>query len=325
MTQIVQVLAPPPAPPPPPAQNPLSATWQYTPLPDNATIDTVKGPAAVTEIVRQVGLQKPNLNVWTFTAERYYATKDTPRVPVTCTSGDSHLNAAFAEGVPIPAGAKPTNDSDSTLLVYQEDSEHGGTYWEMWKAKQDPITGAWSCAFGGRMTNVNGVREGHYGGFTGGPPGTYEEASWGVQGSGLPYWPGLIAPDDIQRGYADHALLLEMINGAAGVHPWPAFRSDGGMTSGTWLNVWEGMRLRLPAGYPVSTSLHPICQVAIRTYSRHGAFITDKTAFNVVMRATPSCGPYLGSTADFDVLDGFPWHDLQVLTPGSDTTPVPVS
>lgn len=310
---------------PAPTQNPLQASWQYTPLPGNATVDTVNGPAFVAELVRQSGLQKPSLNVWTFTAEQYYADKNTPVVPVTCTSGDSHLNQAFAEGVPIPAGAQPTNDSDATLLVYQPDSAHGGTYWEMWKAAQDPNTGAWSCRFGGRMTGVNTRTTGRYEQWVTGPTGTYEATSWGVQGSGLPYWCGLITPADLQRGHCNHALLLEMVNGASGVHPWPAWRSDGGMTTLPWTNVWEGARVRLRAGYPIDPTWHPILQCVVRTYSMYGAFVTDKTAWNLVMRATPSCAPYLGSTRDYDVLNGFPWGDLQLLTPGSDANPIPTS
>lgn len=304
-------------------QNPLQASWQYTPLPDNATVDTTNGPAFITELVRQAGLQKPNLNVWNFTAEQYTVPADQPLIPVTCSSGDSHLNQAFAEGVPIPADAQPTNDSDATLLIYQPDSPHGGTYWEMWKTAN--TNGTWTCSFGGRMTGVNTRTTGHYVNWVNGPSGTYEAASWGVQGSGLPYWPGLITPADIQRGYCNHALLLEMVNGASGIHPWPAARSDGSMTTQPWTNVWEGARVRLAPNYPVPTGVHPICACAIRTYSTHGAFITDKTAWNLVMRATPSCGPLLNGTADYDILAGFPWQDLQLLTPGSDSNPVPTS
>lgn len=294
----------------------LYQTFWDLALPDNATIDP-NSTNAVAELAAQAARNKPNLNVWSWTAAHIRVTNDTPRVPVVCGSQDSHLNAMFAAGVPIPDGTQPTNDSDSALLILNVDS---GEYWEMQAAHL--ISGTWHCNFGGKMTNVLGARSGHYVNYTSGPSGTYELSSWGTQGSGLPYWPGEITPQDIDRGYCNHAILLEVIDALKGAHVWPAIaRSDGGLASS---NVIEGQRYRLAPNYPVPNG-HPIGQCVVRTLSKFGAFITDRTANNLCMRATPDCGPYLGSTPDYDVLDCVPWADLQLLTPGSDSNPIPTS
>lgn len=292
-------------------------TFWGSPLVDNAAIDP-NSAAAVAELVAQSRAAKTNLNVWSWTTGHVYVTSATPRVPVTCLSGDSHLNAMFAAGVPIPADTQPTNDSDSGLTIVCVDT---GEYWEMQGAHL--ISGAWHCNFGGKMTNVFGSRQGHYVNYTSGPAGTYELNSWGEQGSGLPMWPGEITPEDIERGYCDHALLLEVIDALKGVHVWPAVaRSDGGLASS---NIIEGQRYRLPPGYTMPSGLHVVCQVVVRTMILHGCFITDRTANNLCWRATPDCGTYLNGTPDYEVMDGMPYQDFQLLVPGSDTNPIPTT
>lgn len=292
-------------------------TFWGSPLFNNAAVDP-NTVAAVAELVAQSRAAKPNLNVWNWTTGHIYVTSATPRVPVVCNSGDSHLNAMFAAGVPIPAGTQPTNDSDSGLTIVCVDT---GEYWELQGAHL--IGDVWHCNFGGKMTNVFGSRQGHYVNYTSGPAGTYELNSWGEQGSGLPMWPGEITPEDIERGYCDHAILLEVIDALKGAHVWPAVaRSDGGLASS---NLIEGQRYCLPVGTPIDPSWHPVLQCVVRTLILHGCFITDRTANNLCFRATPECGAYLGSTPDYEVLAGLPWGNLQLLVPGSDTNPVPTS
>lgn len=300
---------------------PFGNSFWGTSLPSNATIDAPNGPAAAAEIHRQAGLANPIENVFNWTTEHIIAPVGTPLVPVTCHSGDSHLNTELARGVPIPAGTVPTVDSDSALTIWQPAAAGNGTYWELQAAHQDPITGAWSCNFGGRVTNANGTPNGHYVQFTSGPVGTYQLASWGTQGSGLPYWPGELTLTDCQRNRVDHALLLEVYDARSGGHVWPASRADGGAGStNPAYALQEGMRLRLPAGYTIPATLHPICQLAIQAVRDYGFVITDRTLNGLAIRATPSSSAYLDGTADFAVLAGFPWQDLQLLAVGNDTT-----
>lgn len=307
---------------------PFGNSFWGTPLPANATIDGVNGPAAITELKRQAALAKPMLNVDTWTAEHIIVPAGQPLIPVTCSSGDAHLNSMFAAGVPIPPGTTPTNDSDSALTIWQPSATGGGTYWEMQAAHKNPTTGAWSCSFGGKVTNANGTPNGHYVQYVTGPSGTYQSSSWGTQGSGLPYWPGVLSLLDCARGRVDHALLLEVYDARSGGHVWPASRSDGaaGSTNPAYA-LQEGMRLRLPPGYSTPAGLHPICQLEVQAASKFGIVVTDRTLSGLGMRATPSvrAGGYVGSTADFDVLDGFPWGDLQLLAVGSDTNQTPTS
>lgn len=296
-----------------------------TPLPDNATVNAGSAPV-VSDLVRESGAAKPMLNVYTWTAEHIVVPPDQPLVPVSCHSGDSHLNSMFASGVPIPDGTTPTNDSDSALIIWQPGSSLKGTYWEMQAARQDPSSGAWSCNFGGRVTNANGTPNAHYVQYVTGAAGTYQASSWGVQGSGLPYWPGVLSLTDCVRGYADHALLLEVYDARAGGHVWPASRSDGGAGStNADYAICEGMRLRLPAGYAIPQAAHPVCQFAVQAARDYGLVITDRTLSGLALRAAPSVAAagFLGGTADYDVLAAFPWSDLQLLAVGSDANQTP--
>lgn len=299
--------------------DPFRYTWWFTPLPDNATIDP-NSAAAVGELAAQAARAKPNLNVWSWTSAHTVVDSTVPRVPVICGSGDSQLNAMFARGVPLPAGITPTNDSDSALTIYLPGGPLGGEYWEMQAAHL--TNGQWYCNFGGHMTGVDGTtRPGHYINYTSGPAGTYELNSWGTQGSGLPYWPGVISADDLARGCCDHAILLEVIDALKGSHVWPAIaRSDGGLSSS---NLIEGQRYRLPRGTFVDPSWHPILQCVVRTLIKYGCFITDRTTSNLCFRAAPDCGPSLDGVPDYDVLTGLPWGSLQLCQAGSDSNPIP--
>jgi len=304
-------------PPAPTEPEVFTGTFWDLLLPPTPAVDP-NSLAAVAELAAQAASAKPNLNVWNWTTGHIYVTSATPRVPVICNSGDSHLNAMFAAGVPIPAGAQPTNDADSGMTIVCTDT---GEYWEMQGLHL--LSDGWHCNFGGKMTNVFGSRQGHYVNYTSGPAGTYELNSWGEQGSGLPMWPGEITPADIARGYCDHALLLEVIDALKGAHVWPAVaRSDGGLASS---NLIEGQHYWLPVGTPINPSWHPILQCVVRTLILYGCYITDRTANNLCFRATPDCGDYLGATPDYEVLDGLPWASMVLGLAGSDANPIPTA
>ena len=295
---------------------PFQGSLWGTLLPDNATLDAANQSAWNAEVVRQSKLSSPWLNAQTWTAEHIIVPAGQPLVPVTCGSGDSHLNQALAEGVPIPSGTVPTNDSDSALTIWQPSS---GKYWELQAAHQNS-SGAWSCNFGGRAGGVNSAtRLPHYVNYVTGPAGTYEASSWGTQGSGLPYWPGVISKEDLRRGRINHALLLEVYDARAGGHVWPASRGDGGAGStNPAYSILEGQRARLAPGYQTPAGADSLEAMIVDAWSRYGLIITDRTLSGLSMRAAPSCG--LGNRSL-----NLPWQDLKLLAVGSDTTQTPVS
>jgi hypothetical protein len=305
-------------------KQPLGKSWLYQALPDNAALDTVNGPAAIAELVRQSKIKPPYANITKYTAEHLYVDSTVPRVPVICNAQDSYMRAMFLEGVPIPPGTQPTNDSDAALTIYQEDSSFGGTYWEMQAARYDAIANQWYCNFGGRMTDVNNRTNGTYVQWVTGPKGTQELPNWGTQGSAIPYWMGVIDEDDFLRGYVNHVIHLEVYDAAKGLHPWPAYRSDGGAVAGSAAYaLQEGFRLRLPPGYQIRSDLTEAQGLVWRGARDHGFLISDRTLDCLAIRMVPSLITRVGSPGS--VLFNFPWADLQLLKGGSAATPVPTA
>lgn len=320
---------------------PFEGYWT-DPLPDDAAIDTASS-AVVAELVRQSQLAsgRPQINVTRYTAEPLVVPASQPLVPVV-TAHDSAFQQICTTGIPIPPDFRPTDDSDAAITIWQPDYVHPahpdwvGRYYELGNLKPNVDASGrehWSCYYGGRLYRVNGVdRRGHFVDWMGSsayrpgvwtdPDSTYTEKGWGVQGSGVPYMPGVITAGDLSRGIVDHIALLETAFTSPATPWWPAFRSDGNQ-SGNPLRY--GMRLRLRPGYPVPEGLHPICQAIIRGASRNGLLITDQTSSCLAMRVAPSAASYLGGVPSWQVLNGFPWADLQLLAVGSDSNPVPTS
>lgn len=326
------------------SMRPLQATFFGQPLPDNTAVMVSDGAqipdsaAVVAEIVAQSQRGKPNFNVWNWTLEPIIVPWNQPLVPVAC-SHDTVSGEILHLGIPIPPGTKPTNDLDAAIAIYQPDYVDAigrqGRYDELQGLRIDPTTGAYSCNYWGRMTGVNTRTQPHYvtwqysgydpRGFATDPDSTYEDQNWGVQGSGIPYAPGVLTLADVQRNYVDHALLLEVVDARKGARVWPAVaRSDGGLTTS---NIIEGMRGRFPAGYTIPSGLHPLCALLVQGVRDRGLVITDRTSNVLCFRAAPSIGAagYLGSAHDYDVLAGFPWQDLEMLAVGNDTTQTPTA
>jgi hypothetical protein len=303
----------------------LNETFWYSKLPDGTALHP-KSAAIVAEIVKQSTLLQPVDNDATWTSELLIVPKDQPLIPGAC-NHDSIMHAIAANGLPVPPDAAPTADSDSALIVYQPDAPNDGYMWELQGFRWVTPGVQWACNSLSRMSAVNTRSNGHFVTWTASGvdwrnPGhtysTYELGSWGIQGSGLPYAPGVLSMADIRRGYVNHALLLEVYDAAAGGHVWPAARGDGGAgRSNEDAVLCEGMWLRLPAGYVIPAGLDPITSLYVQAARDFGILITDRTLSCLAVRAMPSCAAAIGSD---NHLINFPWSDLQCTVPGNDTT-----
>ena len=319
---------------------PFQHSFWGTPLPANATVDP-NSAATVAELAGMAA-KGTNLNVWSFTAEPIIVPANQPLVPVTFTgsAGNSQLAAVLKLGVPIPPGTKPTADSDASLCIWQPDYQSPrlswpcqGRYFGLWKVAVD-ASGNYSAQFGGRMNNVNNDTGGHFvtwtasgedpAGYATDPDSTYTMAGWGETASSLPLMPSVLSLADVKANHVNHALGLLTPDSLVGKHVWPAQRSDGGMPAS---NVMEGQRLRFPAGYQIPAGLHPLAQLIVQGVRDYGCVILDKTDADCAFRAAPSVGSkgFLGSSPDYNILNGFPWADLQLLAVGSDSNPTPTS
>lgn len=311
------------------AMRPYQRSFWGTPLAPNAALDPNSSAVVASLAVQaQPPNALPNINLdprWT--AEPYVLPAATPRTPVILDRGTAAMVQMAASGVPFPAGWAPnTQAGDNAYTVWlpdwvdPADSTIVGEYIELGNVSLQ-ADGLHASAFG-RAANCNMDTGGHYGNWTASgydpqnpsdPNSTYEVAGEGVQGSGLPYMPGVISVADFQRGYIDHAVHIAVAHAAPG-HVGAAQKDDGDDPSTL---VKEGMHFRLAAGYTAG-GVHWICEMLIAAAARYGIVVTDKTAYaghpgNLAFRAAPSAAPFFGGLSGGTVLAGFPWSHLELL------------
>lgn len=206
--------------------------------------------------------------------------------------------------VPIPAAAVPAAGDDKAMSVYSPVTDQ---LWEFWVAGQDD-NGRWTACWGGRIDAVSHSVGYFLGGF-------------GASASGLATTGGMVGLDDVRFGSIEHALALQIPEPAARLS-WPAQRTDGGNTHPH--AVPEGTRLRLDPSLDVDgLGLHPIAAMIARAAQRYGFIVTDHAGAVAVVAesgvpeaAATGVDPWeqlLEGTAEYEVLENFPWDRLQAL------------
>jgi hypothetical protein len=231
-------------------------------------------------------------------------------VPVTLDQpliAHAELRLAFLT-VPLPANAKPSNDSDSELVVWQQSTD---TFWEFWGLTKQ--SDGWHARFGGKMSNVSTS------------PGYFPaKPGWGAAATGLPLLGGLINLDELSRGTIDHALALSIPGPARGRITFPAQRTDGDSDDPN--AIPEGTRFRLDPKVDVSKLKLPgFTRALALAAQKYGIVVTDKGS-NVQFEAEdptplgynpywPSSTGYFGGKYPNQLLDVFPWSSLQVVKP----------
>lgn len=280
--------------------------------------ETDESAAVQAQLVAEAVKAVPYLNATHYTSPVTIVDSSTPRVPVTLLRTDSNLTTLrliLAQGVPIPADWTATGDTDDEGCFYDPVTDQ---LWELWKLRKD-ANGAWTCKYGGRMSYVS-TNPGHWVDRLNGVPkyknilpsdpalaATFEDRSWGATATGLPLAAGILTREDVDRGYADHALGLAVINARPGTRA-PAQRNDGNLSTAA---VQEGMILRLPADY-VPAMADPIGRIIATAVRDHGLIVWDR-AGSLSVRAEPAVTQSPLWTHGYDVLKGLPWGQIRVL------------
>jgi hypothetical protein len=231
--------------------------------------------------------------------------------PINCSSSggtwvDPNLVAQW-QNVPIPAGATPSQGTDSEFDVYDISTQ---TYWEFWATSQ--VNGQWQGCWGGRIQNA-GQSDGIF-------PNPY-----GGSATGLPYEPGEITPVELAAGKIDHVMGISIVNAAAwNVFSWPANRSDGYNPNNLPDQIPEGIRMRLDPSVDVDAlNLTPVGRTIAIAAQKYGFVVWDK-AGSVSLRASNPASYLLAGKADpypalygglayWQVLQNFPWDKMQFL------------
>jgi hypothetical protein len=136
--------------------------------------------------------------------------------------------------VPTPPDLIASLGTDAEVAIYQPATD---TYWDFWRAEQDP-SGQWSACWGGKIENYSRN------------PGIFDNPL-GATATGLPLGAFLIRIEELRRGYIDHAINIITVRTRADCHSWPATRDDGEY-EGEDLPC-EGQRFRLDPRFDVST------------------------------------------------------------------------
>jgi hypothetical protein len=221
--------------------------------------------------------------------------------------GRKALQRAFAR-VPIPRNARPAQGPDRHMTVWQPST---GRLWEFFRARQ--LADGWHAEWGGAIRRVS-KSPGYY--TRSAAPGA--TSNWGATASSLPEIGGTILIQELNAGRIDHTLALNLPAPRAGVHAWPAQRTDG---TGPPSALPEGARLRLDPSVNVDNLRLPkLIRMIARAAQRYGMVVRDQTNRAISLFAQdPSQAPtdpyrrYFRGRTPNDLLARFPWDRLQVL------------
>jgi hypothetical protein len=321
------------------------SSYIYQRLPASPAFSSASATVAA-ELARQAGFGNPALNFSNYTARLTEVPADQPLIPVKLYRANwpaiatdcPKLAAMLAGGLPIPEDFVAAPGTDHEACFYQPDYVHPlgyeGRYYEAWTLVRN--TGAdaeqypWIAGWGGRVVGTDfwpgyyvdwltdnpqawWPYRGYWSSNPGQPRSTYQERGWGVCGSGLPLRDLEITINDLRRGRIDHMVGLAVPR-SGWPHVWPAQRTDSNDPPNP---IREGMRLCFPPGYTIPASLHPIARViaeACLPGQGYGLVVWDQTSSVHAFRVEPSAEQAWAGTPTYNVLKGFPWADLRVVT-----------
>ncbi len=290
-----------------------SDSFWNTPLPSDAPLST-NSAEYVTSLVTQISTYYGHaaINTSKYTPPVWTVPANQPLVNVAawnCQNKkwmDPSFQAQISE-IPIPTYAIPSPGTDSEMVVWQPSTD---TEWDLWKARD--LGGQWEACWGGRLPRAS-QSEGIF------------PSPFGATATGLAYRGGLIDPSELISGQIDHALAISLVLTKKSELSWPADRTDGSYAGPG--AVPEGTRFRLSPSIDIaSLNLNPVAKAIALAAQKYGFVVRDH-AGSVALYAVNSLtytqlgqeNPYpkiFGGLQNWQVLDGFPWKDLQALAPG---------
>lgn len=207
----------------------------------------------------------------------------------------------------IPAGAKPTTDSDHHLVVIDGTKE-----FDMWDAHYNASTDTWTA--GSRfITDLNGW----------GAMASPGQRAGGAVAAGFAEMGGVVRPEEIAQGHIDHALSITVPLIRAGYIAAPATATDGSSTDPA--SIPEGAHLQLNPQFNVDAQNWPTWEKVIaKALQTYGAYVSDhggtlavygQTDMNAGNTSWASTGTPKGGS-----LSNLPWDQMRVLTIPSAST-----
>jgi hypothetical protein len=186
--------------------------------------------------------------------------------------------------------------------------------------------GQWHASWAGHISDVANDK-GYYHLLRSASGAVIDEPDWGATASSLPIADGLVTIGDLEQGHVDHALQLLVPTARAGLHAFPAERSDGGDTSPT--SIPEGAHFVLSNSVDCDQQTTPFMRMVCVAAQRYGFIVNDQTGGGMALRAedpTPlmqagGVNPYpkyftndAGElTQPYQMMAAFPWSRLRLL------------
>jgi len=242
-----------------------------------------------------------------FSIEVLQAAADTPLLSFRPTS-DFYVPDCDQQAVPVPPGGALegesgyacAGDGDCHLIVVDRSRMR---LFEMWRAD---IRGA---AFDGGCLAVWDMTRVY-------PPSGRGEQCTSADAAGFPITPLLFDADEVKAGLVDHAVRFILPNARirAGVYVHPA--THAGAPRGPADAPPYGARLRLKAGYPVS-SLPRGAQVVARAMQRYGMLLADGGEIALTARSDRSTAAKWQGLLDVDSLAALGPSDFEMVDGGA--------
>jgi hypothetical protein len=186
--------------------------------------------------------------------------------------------------------------------------------------------GQWHAGWAGHASSVSSDK-GYYRLLRSPGGSVIDEPDWGATASSLPIADGLITIGDLEQGHIDHAMQLLLPTARAGVHSYPAQRSDGGDTSPA--SIPEGAHFLLAGTVDCAQQSTPFMRIVCLAAQRYGFIVSDQTGGGLALRAedpTPlmqggAVNPYPRFFTDsggevlqpYRMMAAFPWSSLHLL------------
>ena len=199
-----------------------------------------------------------------------------PPVPITFTNyPDESDPSPYPIPTNMPIETWPVGTGSLTLTQWQADTNNlggdrhaiivqpvTGGLWETWQARRSNTT--WFASNGAKFNvNSNNLRSNDW---------TSADAA------GLPMFPGVVRYDECARGTVEHALRL-VVKRTRAEHLYPATHyASVPFTTNADVPAM-GQRLRLKAGFNISTNWHPFEQAVLRALKKYGALVADNGGF----------------------------------------------
>ncbi len=218
------------------------------------------------------------------------------------------------DNVPIPDNIHTPPDTDGKLSIIDTVTNHVWNFYQLKRSSRgsEYYTVGGYGAFGWVNQNGDGVT-------------SYSGGKWGGRASGMPYYGGLIYPEEIKQGHIDHALAISL--NCEAVSPtqviWPARQGDGCGQGGNLIPY--GARIQLDPSFDVNSStLSNGGKIIARALQQYGGWVgeTGGSTFAVYAREFLTANgqldrsPWSGLLTSRDI-DQLPLGRLRILQPAN--------